>query len=98
GDVPRWSRTPPAMKAPFTINTPKNPMRSIWSVNEDPEKLDLVYERILGQELTRALPDELKWLAVTHKSFDQGRRGFNTKLAFYGKPGDPCRRPTGCIR
>ncbi|KAJ8125564.1 hypothetical protein O1611_g8075 [Lasiodiplodia mahajangana] len=31
------------------------------------------------------LPDELKWLAVTHKSFDQGRRGFNDRLAFLGR-------------
>lgn len=31
------------------------------------------------------LPEELKWLAVTHKSFDQGRRGFNHKLAMLGR-------------
>jgi len=31
------------------------------------------------------LPEEIKWLAVTHKSFDQGRRGFNDRLAFFGK-------------
>lgn len=26
-----------------------------------------------------------QWLAVTHKSFDHGRRGFNDRLAFLGK-------------
>jgi large subunit ribosomal protein L15 len=26
-----------------------------------------------------------QWLAITHKSFDHGRRGFNDKLAFLGK-------------
>lgn len=31
------------------------------------------------------LSDETKWLAVTHKSFDHGRRGFNDRLAFLGR-------------
>ena len=31
------------------------------------------------------LSDETKWLCVTHKSFDHGRRGFNDRLAFLGK-------------
>lgn len=31
------------------------------------------------------MPEEIKWLAVTHKSFDHARRGFNDKLAFLGK-------------
>jgi len=82
--TPRWMQTPPRMKAPFSINIPKDPKRTIWKVNEDPEKLDRFYERLLGRDLARNLPDELKWLAVTHKSFDNGRRGFNTRLAFYG--------------
>jgi large subunit ribosomal protein L15 len=30
------------------------------------------------------LKEETKWLAVTHKTFDQGKRGFNERLAFYG--------------
>jgi len=35
-------------------------------------------------ECTRA--DTIKqWLALTHKSFDHGRRGFNDRLAFLGK-------------
>lgn len=31
------------------------------------------------------LSEETKWLAVTNKSFDAGRRGFNDRLAFFGK-------------
>jgi len=30
------------------------------------------------------LTDEVKWQAVTHKSFDHGRQPFNEKLAIYG--------------
>jgi large subunit ribosomal protein L15 len=30
------------------------------------------------------LSEEVKWLAITHKSFDQGRRGFNDRLANMG--------------
>ena len=30
------------------------------------------------------LTEETKWLAVTHKSFDHGRRGFNDRLAYLG--------------
>lgn len=36
----------------------------------------------------KILTDEVKWLCVTHKSFDQGRRGFNERLAFLGKSTD----------
>lgn len=73
------------MKAPFSINVVKDPKRQIWKVNEDPEKLERMYERLLGKDVAQLLPDELKWLAVTHKSFDGGRRGFNTRLAFFGR-------------
>jgi large subunit ribosomal protein L15 len=72
------------MKAPFPINIPKDPRRQVWKVNEDPEKLDAMFNRLLGQNGDKMLPDEIKWLAVTHKSFDQGRRGYNTRLAFFG--------------
>lgn len=30
------------------------------------------------------LTDEVKWLAITHKSFDHGKRGYNDRLAFLG--------------
>lgn len=86
GPRPRWSYTPEGMKGPgFSINVAKDPQRKIWSVNEDPKLLDAMYNRFLGRDGDRLLPDEIKWLAVTHKSFDQGRRGFNTKLAYYGR-------------
>ncbi|XXH00105.1 hypothetical protein Hte_006447 [Hypoxylon texense] len=73
------------MKAPFSPHITKDPSRSQWRVNEDPKKLDDALNRFLGRDGERILPDELKWLAVTHKSFDQGRRGFNDRLAFLGR-------------
>jgi len=30
------------------------------------------------------LSEEVKWLAITHRSFDQGRRGFNDRLTNMG--------------
>lgn len=72
------------MKAPFSPHITKDPSRSVWKVNEDPKKLDDALSKFLGRDGERLLPDELKWLAVTHKSFDQGRRGFNDRLAFLG--------------
>lgn len=54
-------------------------------MNEDPTKLDDALNGLLGKGGERLLPDELKWLAVTHKSFDQGRRGFNDRLAYLGR-------------
>lgn len=84
-DVPRWARTPERMKAPFSPHITKNPANSVWTVNEDPVKLDGALNNLLGRGGDRLLPDEVKWLAVTHKSFDQGRRGFNDRLAFLGK-------------
>ncbi|CAG7560015.1 unnamed protein product [Fusarium equiseti] len=83
--VPRWSQTPPAMKAPIQLDFAKNPRNKIWNVNNDPKKLDEMYERLLGPGGSKLLPEEIKWLAVTHKSFDQGRRGFNDRLALLGR-------------
>ncbi|KAI1075895.1 ribonuclease-III-like-domain-containing protein [Whalleya microplaca] len=82
---PRWAYTPEAMKAPFSPHITHDPARSEWKVNADPQKLDDALNRFLGRDGDRMLPDELKWLAVTHKSFDQGRRGFNDRLAFLGR-------------
>ncbi|KAI1376545.1 ribonuclease-III-like-domain-containing protein [Hypoxylon crocopeplum] len=84
-DRQRWTFTPERMKAPFSQHIIKDPTRSHWKVNEDPKKLDGVLNNFLGRDGERMLPDELKWLAVTHKSFDQGRRGFNDRLAFLGR-------------
>lgn len=83
--TPRWKQTPPQMKAPIQMDFAKNPLNKLWKVNSDPAKLDAAYDRLLGPGGSRLLPEELKWLAVTHKSFDQGRRGFNDKLALTGR-------------
>ncbi|KAK2616937.1 hypothetical protein QQS21_000026 [Conoideocrella luteorostrata] len=83
--LPRWSQTPAGMKAPMQLDHAKSPRNKVWSVNNDPAKLDEMYDRLLGPGGSRMLPEELKWLAVTHKSFDQGRRGFNDKLALMGR-------------
>ncbi|KAI5924204.1 RNase III domain-containing protein [Camillea tinctor] len=83
--APRWSQTPERMKAPFSPHIIRDPSRSVWHVNSDPARLDEALSRFLGRDGGRLLPEELKWLAVTHKSFDQGRRGFNDRLAFLGR-------------
>ncbi|ATY61123.1 RNase III domain [Cordyceps militaris] len=83
--APRWSRTPEGMKADLQMDFAKNPRNKVWVVNNDPARLDQMYERLLGQGGSKMLPEELKWLAVTHKSFDQGRRGFNDRLALVGR-------------
>ncbi len=44
-----------------------------------------MYTLFLGRNGPSWLSDETKWLCVTHKSFDHGRRGFNDRLAFLGK-------------
>ncbi|KAF1954223.1 hypothetical protein CC80DRAFT_494042 [Byssothecium circinans] len=82
-DRPRWQQTPPRMMAPFrTRPLPRGP---VFKVNDDPRKLDDAYIKMLGSGGDQMLTDEVKWLAVTHKSFDHGRRGFNDRLAFLGK-------------
>lgn len=53
-------------------------------INSDPNKLDQVYIQFLGKGGEKVLNEETKWLAVTHKSFDHGRRGFNDRLSFLG--------------
>lgn len=79
---PRWSYTPEEMKAPYPYK-PKDG-RKPWECNSDPERLDKFYANFLGPGGEKVLTEELKWLAITHKSFDQGRRGFNDRLAFFG--------------
>jgi hypothetical protein len=54
-----------------------------WECNSDPAKLDQFYLQFLGPGGDGVLSEEVKWLAITHKSFDQGRRGFNDRLAFF---------------
>jgi len=95
---PRWTYTPERLKGPFRINQPKKESRTVWSVNEKPELLDAMYKRLLGHNGDKMLPDEIKWLAVTHKSFDYGRRGFNTRLAYYGTVGSFSPQAEQCAR
>ncbi|KAJ5794682.1 hypothetical protein N7457_001281 [Penicillium paradoxum] len=80
---PRWSYTPESAKAPFSLHLDSK--RPTFHVNADPLLLDRFYIRLFGNGGDKLLSDETKWLAVTHKSFDQGRRGFNDRLAFLGK-------------
>ena len=80
---PRWSYTPPGLKAPYPVKI-KN-TDQVWESNNDPVKLDQFYIRFLGPGGDTVLSDEVKWLAITHKSFDQGKRGFNDRLAFLGR-------------
>ncbi|KAL1991916.1 hypothetical protein VTN49DRAFT_5224 [Thermomyces lanuginosus] len=82
-EKPRWSYTPPGAKAPFSLKI--HSKRPPFPVNEDPAVLDKFYIEFLGPGGDKMLSEEVKWLAVTHKSFDQGRRGFNDRLAFLGK-------------
>ncbi|PBP20170.1 RNase III domain protein [Diplocarpon rosae] len=82
GERPRWSYTPEKMKAPFSWRI-KDPDKQ-WECNTSPTRLDNFYSKLLGRGGEKVLSEELKWLAITHKSFDQGRRGFNDRLAFLG--------------
>jgi large subunit ribosomal protein L15 len=79
---PRWSYTPERMKAPYPVRLEEP--RQQWECNSDPALLDKFYVRFLGRGGDQMLTEEVKWLAITHKSFDQGRRGFNDRLAFLG--------------
>jgi large subunit ribosomal protein L15 len=79
---PRWQFTPPAMKAPVRVRGPEYDPNAL--VNSDPKKLDAFYVKMLGEGGDKLLSEEVKWQAITHKSFDQGRRGFNDRLAYLG--------------
>jgi len=84
--TPRWAATPSRMAMPVrTRPGPRQRQAPPFVVNQDPVVLDNAYSSFLGKNGDTLLPEELKWLAVTHKSFDHARRGFNDKLAFLGK-------------
>ncbi|RPB03493.1 hypothetical protein L873DRAFT_1669458 [Choiromyces venosus 120613-1] len=68
----------PQQRAPFPIRNPRP-----FAVNDDPARLNEMYATLLGRDM--GLTDEVKWQAVTHKSFDHGRQPFNEKLAMFGK-------------
>lgn len=45
-ELPRWKQTPPAMKMPIRLRPePKQPK---WKTNTDEEKLNEMYDRLLG--------------------------------------------------
>lgn len=71
------------MVAPVRIRP--RPQGAPFVVNTDPQVLDNVYIAILGPGGDKMLSEEVKWLAVTHKSFDHGRRGFNDRLVYLGR-------------
>ncbi|KAL8755823.1 MAG: hypothetical protein Q9184_004681 [Pyrenodesmia sp. 2 TL-2023] len=83
-EQPRWRATPPRMVSQGASNRSFRVAKP-FQVNEDPRKLDEILTRVLGKDGDRMLTEEVKWLAVTHKSFDHGRRGFNERLAYLGK-------------
>ena len=66
------------------VSKPPPNKPSDYPVNEDPKVLDRVYVEVLGKNGDQVLTEEVKWLAVTHKSFDHGRRGYNDRLAYIG--------------
>ncbi|KAK4991642.1 hypothetical protein LTR50_001650 [Elasticomyces elasticus] len=68
---------------PFRTRT--NPKQPTFHINDDPARLDQAYRNMLGRDGDQLFSEEVKWLAVTHKSFDQGRRGFNDRLAYLGR-------------
>lgn len=84
GDLtyPRWQATPPRMTAPVRSKPPV--LNNAYKVNESQSRLDDVFENVLGKNGHLMLPEEVMWLAVTHKSFDHARRGYNDRLAFFG--------------
>lgn len=77
------------MQMPFRLRPMPN--QPVWKVNDSVELVDSAYDRFIGQAAGRGtkgkdvLPEEIKWQALTHKSFDQGRRPYNDKLAYLGK-------------
>ncbi|KAL8632949.1 hypothetical protein Q9189_001358 [Teloschistes chrysophthalmus] len=78
---PRWKATPSRMAIRGTPNRIVKGADQM-KINESPEELDRILKRVLGEGGDTMLSDEVKWLAVTHKSFDHGRRGFNDRLAY----------------
>ena len=71
------------MTAPVSLK--QNDPRNRFNVNERPQRLDKAYRDVFGDGGDQLLTEDVKWLAVTHKSFDQGRRGYNDRLAYLGK-------------
>ncbi|KIX07456.1 uncharacterized protein Z518_02109 [Rhinocladiella mackenziei CBS 650.93] len=81
----RWATTPTSMKTPVRTR----PERPTLKINTDQRKLDHAYMNFSGRDGHKLLSEETKWLAVTSKSFDHGRRGFNDRLAVFEQSGSP---------
>jgi len=73
----RFQNARPQPRAPVSIRVRKH-----FAVNDDPKVLDAMYAKLFGKDL--GLSGDVKWQAVTHKSFDHGRQPFNSKLRFLG--------------
>ena len=72
------------MQAPHRTRPKTDNDAASFPVNEDPKRLDNALLKMLGPGADK-LPEGVKWLSVTHKSFDHGRRGFNDRLAHLGE-------------
>jgi large subunit ribosomal protein L15 len=70
------------MQMPFRIRQVDK--KNVWRCNDDPRRVADFYNRFLGQGGESMLNEETRWLAITHKSYDQGRRGFNDRLSYMG--------------
>ena len=73
----RFQNTRPQPRAPISHR-----VRKEFIVNDDPRVLDAMYLKLFGKDM--GLSEDVKWQAVTHKSFDHGRQPFNSKLKFLG--------------
>ncbi|KAF1812290.1 hypothetical protein P152DRAFT_371938, partial [Eremomyces bilateralis CBS 781.70] len=80
---PRWQQTPPSLRAPVRLRASRSNLP--FTVNDDPKVLDDFYRRFLGSRPELVPSEEVRWIAITHKSFDQGARGYNARLAYMGK-------------
>jgi len=95
GDRPRWQQTPRAMAMPVRTRLQARPRpteEEIEGISDPTEiarrkekRLNDAYSKILGQGGDTMLPKEVKWIAITHKSYDHGRQGSNDRLAFLGE-------------
>jgi len=57
----------------------------MYEINTSSSVLNEAYVNVLGNGGDEVLTEEVKWLAVTHKSFDHGKRGYNDRLALLGR-------------
>ncbi|GAM83944.1 hypothetical protein ANO11243_019340 [Dothideomycetidae sp. 11243] len=92
----RWESAPPVPtkpsvalgqgRMPFKLRTPRQPAFRVPADDAAGNALlDGMYARLLGRGGELLLPHDVKWLAVTHKSFDHGWQGSNDRLALLGK-------------